>query len=64
MADIADIAELFIPQIDTNEISAKFLIPSLKFCKKCDDDIPEKRQALGGVELCIDCQEFEERKKM
>lgn len=35
--------------------------PSLTHCQECGDAIPERRQALGGVELCADCQEDKER---
>jgi len=31
---------------------------SLKYCIDCDDEIPEKRRAVGGVKRCICCQEF------
>lgn len=30
--------------------------PSMTHCKECGDAIPEKRQALGGVAFCTDCQ--------
>jgi phage/conjugal plasmid C-4 type zinc finger TraR family protein len=30
-------------------------------CRDCDDPIPEaRRQALPGVQLCIDCQSIQE----
>ncbi|MBL4761388.1 MAG: TraR/DksA C4-type zinc finger protein [Gammaproteobacteria bacterium] len=33
-----------------------FTRKSKTHCSECDDPIPKKRQAIGGVELCIDCQ--------
>lgn len=37
--------------------------PSLKFCRRCGEAIPEKRrQMIQGVSLCIDCQTDDERK--
>lgn len=38
--------------------------PSLAECEACGEDIPEARQAFGGITLCIDCQtEREERER-
>ena len=35
--------------------------PSLEYCDLCAIPIPEaRRQALPGVELCVDCQRDEE----
>lgn len=62
MADIADIAELNIPEADTSAISARFLLPSEEFCEECGDEIPETRRALGGVTHCVYCQDFLEKK--
>lgn len=43
--------------------SPKFITLSLAECKVCGEDIPLKRQALGAVSRCVDCQnEFEKRK--
>lgn len=37
--------------------------PSLYFCRKCGEAIPEKRRLLlPGVSLCIECQTELERK--
>ena len=36
---------------------------SLEECEFCGNDIPPKRQALGGVTKCIDCQSRSEGKK-
>ncbi|WP_085694522.1 MULTISPECIES: TraR/DksA family transcriptional regulator [unclassified Pseudomonas] len=30
--------------------------PSLTHCEDCDQPIPEKRQALGGITRCVPCQ--------
>ncbi|EJN25097.1 TraR/DksA C4-type zinc finger protein [Pseudomonas sp. GM80] len=30
--------------------------PSLTHCEDCDNPIPEKRQALGGITRCVPCQ--------
>ena len=35
--------------------------PSLPHCKDCDQPIPEKRQALGGITRCVPCQSLVER---
>ena len=40
----------------------KFITMSLAECKECGEDIPARRQKLGGVSRCFDCQnEFEKR---
>ncbi|MGP5210290.1 TraR/DksA C4-type zinc finger protein [Psychrobacter alimentarius] len=36
--------------------AARFDQPSLTECIDCGEDIPERRQRLGGVTRCIDCQ--------
>ena len=64
MADEVDLAQSFIPVVDTSDISYKFTLPSEKFCEECDEEIPQKRRDLGGVTLCVHCQSFLERKKM
>lgn len=64
MADDADLAQNFIPEVDASEISKQFLKASEKRCIDCDDDIPVVRQNLGGVERCIHCQtDFEKYSK-
>lgn len=35
--------------------------PSLAHCKDCDNPIPEKRQALGGMTRCVPCQTIFEK---
>lgn len=56
MADIVDIAQGYIPEINAEEISKQFKRKSEEYCIECGEDIPLKRQQLGGVLRCIDCQ--------
>lgn len=35
--------------------------PSLTHCEDCDQPIPEKRQALGGMTRCVPCQTIFEK---
>jgi phage/conjugal plasmid C-4 type zinc finger TraR family protein len=36
--------------------------PGLSHCEECGDEIPEaRRAAIGGVKLCVYCQEYLER---
>lgn len=35
--------------------------PSLTHCEDCDDEIPERRRALGGMTRCVGCQTLAER---
>lgn len=61
MADMADQAGELIER-RTQEAMArleqgKAKGPSLAFCVDCDDEIPEKRRAMGGVRRCVCCQE-------
>ncbi len=65
MADIADIAQ---ERIDAENIVRmaninRFNTPSRSTCIECDEPIPPKRQALGGVKHCIDCQNALERRR-
>jgi len=33
-------------------------------CEECGDEIPEARQkAMPGVQLCVHCQDYQERKR-
>ena len=66
MADEADrandIAELSLANILNNH--PKFITLSLSECKECGEDIPVKRQKLGSVSRCFDCQNsFEKRRR-
>lgn len=38
--------------------------PSRTHCKDCDDEIPAARQAFGGIERCLPCQSFAEKKDL
>ena len=39
-------------------------LTSLTHCKACQEPIPTQRQALGGIERCIDCErDFEREQK-
>ena len=40
----------------------RFDTPSLPECQSCGEDIPVRRQAMGGVTRCIDCQTYYEGK--
>lgn len=45
-----------------NQLSKnKFHILSLTHCMDCDVEIEQKRQALGGVERCTECEGFHQR---
>ena len=35
--------------------------PSLTHCEDCDQPIPQKRQALGGMTRCVPCQTIFEK---
>lgn len=67
MADIIDIAnDQYERHLEgffrTRNAQAKK--PSRKFCEDCEAEIPEQRQALGGVTKCVDCQGYWERKRI
>lgn len=64
MADDADRANEQLEHSLANILnnSPKFITLSLSECKECGEDIPLKRQTLGSVSRCVDCQnEFEKR---
>ena len=66
MGDIADKADRLIEEHNEDSIAAvrrKIKSgPSCSECIECGADIPEARQALGGVVYCVDCQDYHERK--
>ena len=65
MSDIIDRANDQV-QEELNRNLAKaqrFDTPSLAECIECGEDIPERRQRLGGVTRCIDCQSVIERRR-
>lgn len=41
----------------------RFHIKSLTHCTDCDVEIAQKRQALGGVERCTECEGFHQREQ-
>ena len=46
-----------------DEYAKRISKPSLSECKACGEDIPEARQkAVPGVELCLECANFSEKK--
>ena len=64
MSDDADRANDYLDLTMAHCLSRapKFDRPSLTECTKCGEDIPTKRQAMGRVTLCVDCQSvFEKR---
>ena len=62
MANAADLASELIEERDAAReqvIAARrqqFESESETHCVECDDEIPERRRALGGVTRCVDCQ--------
>ncbi len=56
-----DVAQDSIDRIIAN--APKFNEPSYHECLDCGEDIPYKRQQLGGVKRCIDCQNVLERRR-
>ena len=65
MSDNVDIAADYIER-STEAILARrvrFEGVSLTHCRECDDEIPpRRRELLQGVELCVGCQQIEERR--
>ncbi|WP_424509838.1 TraR/DksA C4-type zinc finger protein [Psychrobacter sp.] len=64
MADDADRAgeEFVLTMANYLSHAPKFDEPSLAECIECGEDIPARRQAVGGVKRCVDCQSVLERK--
>ena len=62
MANAADLASELIEEREAaNEeviaaLRRQFECESETHCADCDDEIPERRRALGGVTRCVDCQ--------
>ena len=47
----------------TRKLAKQSQKPSLEYCEECGDDIPQqRREAVPGVELCIFCQELNEKR--
>lgn len=65
MSDIIDRAnDQAQEELNRNLAKAqRFDTPSLAECVECGEDIPERRQRLGGVTRCIDCQSVIERRR-
>ena len=62
MADAADRAGELIEEREAAALAARkqFIGESEAHCVECDDEIPERRRALGGVTRCVSCQEIYE----
>lgn len=58
MADAADRAGELIEERMAQALAGRGgpVVPSEQFCLDCDDEIPERRRALGGITRCVDCQ--------
>jgi len=58
MADTADRASELIEERMAQALAGRGgpAAPSETHCVDCDDEIPERRRALGGVTRCVDCQ--------
>lgn len=58
MADTADRASELIEERMAQALAGRGgpSAQSEKFCVDCDDEIPERRRALGGITRCVDCQ--------
>lgn len=56
-----DVAQASIDRIIAN--APKFNEPSYAECVDCGEDIPYKRQQIGGIKRCIDCQNIQERRR-
>ena len=65
MADDIDLAQDRIDRELAARLSAaqKFDTPSLNECQECGEDIPPKRQLVGGVTRCFDCQNHLEKRR-
>ena len=58
MADDVDYAQerLELEMQARLSVAKRFNTPSLLECAMCGDDIPARRQDIGSVTRCIDCQ--------
>lgn len=66
MSDVVDIAADNIEYMTEARLAARvrFEGTSRTHCLECDEAIPlQRQQALPGVELCVECQTIEERRK-
>ena len=65
MADIADIASGYEDQAREAALSQRvqFTGESRIYCLECDEGIPKaRREAIPGVQLCVECAAFAERR--
>ncbi len=65
MSDIVDIANDRAEQTLQDSLAnrVRFTGISNTHCDECDAQIPQQRRdALPGVKLCVDCQSIEERR--
>jgi len=63
MADAADYANERMAHLIEGSLARRkrFQGVSHVFCIECDAEIPERRrEALPGVELCVECQQLQE----
>jgi phage/conjugal plasmid C-4 type zinc finger TraR family protein len=64
MKDIVDVANSLIEihlEVDIDNIRNNLKSPSLEFCSCCGDEIPKnRREIMGGITMCITCQEISE----
>jgi len=58
MANAADLAGELIEERMAQALAGRGgpATPSETHCVECEDQIPERRRALGGVTRCVDCQ--------
>lgn len=69
MADIADLAEQREAEMRSDALAAHrrrtyTTTPALLWCEACSEGIPlQRRQAVPGVRLCINCQSRLERQQ-
>lgn len=62
MADFGERASAVTDEDLADILAARRLFdgPSETHCVDCDEEIPERRRALGGVSRCVSCQEIHE----
>lgn len=65
MVDLVDMAEVFSTMCLQEQLNARqqFDVVSNVECEECGDVIPEQRRKLGGVTLCVSCQNVFEAKQ-
>lgn len=65
MADDIDIASdrINLEVAARLSVAPKFDTPSLTECQDCGEDIPLKRQLIGSMTRCYDCQNHFEKRR-